>query len=127
MSAISSAKIDSYRLHVWRDENEWNWSTGIDNGPFARGFASTVEDAKAQAVQAVEDHRSGGLLEGRGNEYLKWDGQLVTIYRDFPHWWGACIFNDAAGTKAFLKGFNTPQAAKLAAFERVVPKPPLSL
>jgi hypothetical protein len=62
------ASVDKYRLHIWRTyrtsqsaDNDWSWTVAIDNGPLARGFADTVEDAKAAALEAVEDHRSGGL------------------------------------------------------------------
>jgi hypothetical protein len=59
----------------------------------------------------------------RGNEYRKTNGQLVSIFPDYPHWWGVCILNDTAGTKVFLRGFATPEAAKLAAFDRLFPTP----
>jgi hypothetical protein len=55
------ASIDKYRLHCWRDDEDWNWTIGIDDGPVARGFAATLEGAKAAALEAVEDHRGGGL------------------------------------------------------------------
>jgi hypothetical protein len=50
-----------YRLHLWRDDDDWSWTVAIGNGPLARGFAATLEEAKDAATEAVEDHRGGAL------------------------------------------------------------------
>jgi hypothetical protein len=55
------ATVDNYRLHLWRDEDDWNWTLAIDNGPVARGFAETLQDAKDAVTEALEDYRSGAL------------------------------------------------------------------
>ena len=55
------ATVDKYRLHVWRDSDAWSWTLAIDNGPVARGFADTLQEAKDSAVEALEDYRGGAL------------------------------------------------------------------
>jgi hypothetical protein len=55
------ANVDKYRLHLWRGEDDWNWTLAIDNAPAARGFAATLQDAKHAAIEALEDYRSGQL------------------------------------------------------------------
>jgi hypothetical protein len=55
------ATVDNYRLRVWRTDDDWSWTLSLDNGPLARGFAETLEDAKDQATEALEDYRGGAL------------------------------------------------------------------
>jgi hypothetical protein len=55
------AQVDKYRLHLWHDEDDWNWTLAIGNGPVARGFADSLEHARAAVITALDDYRAGAL------------------------------------------------------------------